>query len=86
MAGSTDLRLVVHHALFSALQALAGNRSPRYALYKKLEASAGPKESFLSGPQIFRADHSTNWPSFLFGVGNGSIAIMQAWITNLTTP
>ncbi|HYX33016.1 MAG TPA: ABC transporter substrate-binding protein [Oligoflexus sp.] len=78
-AGSVDLRLVVHHALFSALQALGGPRSPRYALYKKLETSAGPRESFLSGPQIFRADHSANWPTFLFGVGSGSISVLQVW-------
>lgn len=78
-AGSVDLRLVVHHALFSALQALAGNRNPRFALYKKLELSTGPRESFLSGPHIFRADHSTNWPTFLFGVGSGSISILQTW-------
>jgi len=79
VAGSVDLRLVVHHALFSALQALSGPRNPRYALYKKLEITAGPRESFLSGPQIFRADHSANWPTFLFGVGSGSISIMQTW-------
>jgi hypothetical protein len=78
-AGSVDLRLVVHHALFSALQAIAGPRSPRFAIYKKLETSTGPRDSFLSGPQIFRADHSTNWPTFLFGVGAGSISILQSW-------
>jgi hypothetical protein len=79
VAGSVDLRLVVHHALFSALQALAGPRNPRFALYKKLEMSSGPRDSFLSGTQIFRPDHSANWPSFLFGVGSGSISILQTW-------
>ncbi|WP_218110241.1 ABC transporter substrate-binding protein [Oligoflexus tunisiensis] len=79
LAGTVDMRLVVHHALFSALQAVAGPRHPRYALYKKLETSSGPRESFLSGPHIFRADHSANWPSFLFGVGSGSISILQTW-------
>jgi hypothetical protein len=79
IAGSVDLRLVVHHALFSALQAITGTRNPRYALYKKLETVAGPRESFLSGPRIFRADHSANWPIFLFGVGSGSISILQTW-------
>lgn len=79
VAGSADVRLVVHHALFSALQGLAGPRSPRFALYKKIEASSGPRDSFLSGPQIYRPDHAANWPTFLFGVGSGEISILQAW-------
>ncbi len=78
-AGSADLRLVVHHALYSALEALAGARTPRFALYKKLETAAGPKEGFLASPQIYRADHTSNWPSFLFAVGSGSISLLQTW-------
>lgn len=81
-AGAADLKLVVHHALFSALEALVGSKSPRYALYKKLEAAAGPREGFLAGPLIYRADHTSHWPSFLFGVGSGSISLLQTWNPN----
>ncbi len=78
-AGAADLQVVVHHALFSALQALTGNRGPRYSLYKRLEAAPGLREGMLAAPLVYRPDHTANWPTFLFGVGSGSISILQTW-------
>ena len=85
-AGLADLKLLVHHAVFSALQALAGKPAARYALFRRLETIPGPHQGFLNFPQTFRPDHVAFWPSFLFGIGGTSLSLLQTWNPAPTAP
>ncbi|MCX6128541.1 MAG: ABC transporter substrate-binding protein [Proteobacteria bacterium] len=76
-AGPADLKLMLYHAIYTALQVVGGTRAPRFALYKNLETMKGPQQGFLNLPQVFRPNHVAYWPSFLFSIGSGSISLIQ---------
>lgn len=79
-----DLKLLVSHAVYAAQQALSGKREARPQLYKRLEAARPPQGEFFAVPTIFRRDHLSYWPSFLFAVGEGSVQMMQVWNPTLS--
>ncbi len=83
-AGATDLKLVIAHAVYAAQQALAGERTPRFALYRRLESSQPPPGTFFATPTIFRSNHLSYWPSFVFSAADRTLQMLQIW--NPTQP
>ncbi|MBC7658430.1 MAG: ABC transporter substrate-binding protein [Chitinophagaceae bacterium] len=76
-ASRVDLELVVNHAVAAAVFALKGPKAPRFALYKRLEQVQPDDKAFFGAGPIFKPDHESNWPSFLFSVGGGKLQALQ---------
>lgn len=76
-AGSTDLKLVLSHAVYAAEQALGGPFAARFTLFRRLEAARPPSGTFFASPTIFRSNHLAYWPSFVFSVGENSLQLLQ---------
>lgn len=85
-ASLVDLELVVNHAVAAAVEALKGPRTPRYALYKKIELLEPEDKAFFGAGTYFKGDHEGNWPNFLFTVNNGKVHAVNRLATPRALP
>ncbi len=78
-AGLIDLKLLTAHAVYAGMQVAKLESTPRFLLHQNLAQARNENQPFFQQGLIFKANHVALWPSFLFGIEETGLRLVQSF-------